>query len=197
MTISENVSVGIKDILITFLEIKTHEIDAYTPPYDPGAEILVKVKKTCQIRDSAGVFSTQTIKLPFEVVAFDDDAIYVINKDFEEIQRHLLAFQKYMNSKGYNSLSVPTKSTENIVLYGLDSNKPINVTGRDGRYFYWATDKRKLYALFPLKREPSPKVSVAISGIDAIFTKVFYTTASIGPENISASLNVSISFTSV
>lgn len=193
MTVSENISVGIKDILITFLEVKTHKIDAYTPAYDSGAEIRDNAKRKAQTTDAISVKPFRLMTLPFKVEAFNEEAIQIIDKDLSEIERHLLKIQQYMISKGYSYLSTPTGSAENIVIYGLDSKKPINVVSRNKRYFYWATDKRKLYALFPVKREGSPKVTVGISEINATLTEVFYTTKTIAPENISASISVSVS----
>lgn len=191
-----SVSAAISNIKIDFIDVREQKKKIYIEAYDGGEYILNSSELMAKIRDKKRVTSVKPIRLPFTVEAFDEDAILAINMNFKQIEYHLSMLQAYMNSKGYTSLSIPASSTENIVLYGLDHTKPQNMIARDKRYFYWATDTRRLYALFPVRRPPSPRVSASIAALSAILTKVFYSKTKVS-ENISVSLGVSISFTHI
>lgn len=192
-----SVSAGISDIKIDFIDVREEKREVYVEASSGAEEKLSGIEAVAKIRDRERVSSRQIIRLPFTVEAFDEDAILAINMNFNQIEYHLSILQAYMNAKGFQSLSAPIEETENIVLFGLDSRKPQNIMGRSGRYFYWATDTEMLYALVPIRKPPSPRVSASISEVKTTFIEVFYVRVPLEAENISASLEVAISFTHI
>ena len=196
-TVGNHVGMGITELLIDFININritiTNSETSEGPP--PSGTDMTPTGSSGAINT---VKKTALINLPFKVTELNPEMVSVLNRNFNEIEYYLSRLQQYMLAKGAPTLAAfDSRPLEDIVLIGRDSEKPQYLAERKGRYFYWAYNTRKLYVLLPARVDASPVVRAAIAGLTAALIRIYYTNVPVPAENVSVSLGVSISLTSV
>lgn len=175
----ESVGARINDLLVTLTKIKYSTVEVFTVPqeFDTGGFSV----STDSIPRSA------QISLPAKLTELDEDAIRRLNLNFKEIEYHLSVLQAHMLSHGYGSLQEVTGKADTVVIVGPDADKPQGIVARNGIWFYWATDTRKLYALLQKSIPPSPVISTALTDLAVDYVQVYYVDH-IFSENVSAGI---------
>lgn len=96
---------------------------------------------------------TDLVRLPFRVSEINEDMLMALNRNFTEIEYYLSQIQTYMNTYVFNDMDELLETLDNLVTEGLEADLPTDLVNRNGRWFYWATDTRKLYLLRPIEPE--------------------------------------------